>query len=55
MTFIEWTKQQEPEGPTLAAANQRTVSVTRIRERLTRIEAMLMELVGRGDADAAEN
>jgi hypothetical protein len=55
MNFIEWTKQQEPEGPTLAAANQEATKAIRYRSRLTRIERMLRELIERRDDDAAEN
>lgn len=54
MNFIEWTKQQRFEGPSLAAANKRLARVTRDRGRLTRIEAMLRELVERIDADDAD-
>jgi hypothetical protein len=55
MNFIEWVKQREPEGPTCAAANQCPSSTARTRDRLTRIEAMLKELVQRGDGDATKN
>ncbi len=41
MTFIEWTKQQEPEGPSLAAATVKTTRPPRLPER---IEALLKEL-----------
>jgi hypothetical protein len=54
MTFIEWVKA-EPEGPTLATANQRIGTTAKVRDLLTRIEAMLIELAGKGNAYAAEN
>jgi hypothetical protein len=45
MNFIEWTKQHEPEGPTLAAADPRTIKTRRDRDRLIRIETMLQDLI----------
>jgi hypothetical protein len=55
MHFIEWVCQQQPDGPSLAAANQVSTRVTRDRGRLTRIETMLRELIERRDADAQKN
>jgi hypothetical protein len=55
MNFIEWIKHQEPEGPTLAAANQRLTRITRDRNRLTRIELMVRELIEREDSHAENN
>jgi len=54
MNFIEWTKQQGPEGPSLAAANQRPSGSIRERDRLTRIERMLRELVERRTTDGTQ-
>ena len=43
MTFIEWTKQEEHSNQN--AGNPKTVKARRDRDRLTRMEAMLDELV----------
>lgn len=43
MNFIEWTKQQENNNP--IAANPRTIKTSQERDRLTRMEAMLSDLV----------
>ena len=55
MNFIEWTKQQEPEGPTLAAANPKTIKTRRDRDRLIRIETMLQELIHRNQTSERRN
>jgi hypothetical protein len=43
MRFIEWTKQEEHSNQT--AVNPKTMKTRRERDRLSRMEAMLDELV----------
>jgi hypothetical protein len=43
MTFIEWTKREENSNQN--AGNPKTMKARRDRDRLTRMEAMLDELV----------
>ena len=43
MKFIEWTKEQESNNENLA--NPKTIKTRQERDRLTRMEAMLHELV----------
>ena len=43
MNFIEWTKQQENDNT--IAANPKTIKTKQERDRLTRMEAMLDELL----------
>ena len=43
MTFIEWTRQEEYSNQN--AENPKTVKARRDRDRLTRMEAMLDELM----------
>jgi hypothetical protein len=44
-TFVEWIKQQECEASPLAAINRKTIKAHKDRDRLTRMETMLQELV----------
>lgn len=43
MNFIQWTKQQTSNNPT--AVNPKTMKTRRDQDRLTRMEAMLDELM----------
>jgi hypothetical protein len=43
MNFIQWTKHQEVNNP--IAVNPRTIKTKQERDRLTRMEAMLDELL----------
>ena len=43
MTFIEWSKREEHSNQ--SATNPKTMKTRRDRDRLTRMEAMLDELV----------
>jgi len=43
MTFIEWTKQQESRNQ--MPTNPKTIKIRQERNRLTRMEAMLDELL----------
>jgi hypothetical protein len=43
MNFIEWTKQQENNNP--IAANPKTIKTRQERDRLTRMEATLNQLL----------
>jgi hypothetical protein len=42
-TFLQWTREQGPEGPTPAEANR--VTGKRQRKSLARLESMLQELI----------
>lgn len=45
-TFNKWiNEEQKPEGSPLAAMNSKTIKTKRDRDRLTRMETMLQELV----------
>ena len=43
MNFIEWTKEQQSNNP--IAVNPRTIKTKQERDRLTRMEATLNELL----------
>jgi len=43
MKFVEWTKEQESKNP--IPSNPKTIKTRQERERLTRMEAMLDELL----------
>ena len=43
MNFIEWTENQESQEP--ISSNPRTIKTKQERDRLTRMEAMLDELL----------
>jgi hypothetical protein len=44
-TFHEWLNHQQPNGSELATTSSRTTKTKRDRDRLTRMEALLQELV----------
>ena len=45
-TFMQWIKEEKkPEGSPLAATNSKTIKTKRDRDRLTRMETMLHELI----------
>jgi Zn-dependent M32 family carboxypeptidase len=45
-TFFQWiNEQQKPEGSPLAGTNTKTIKTRRNRDRFSRMEAMLHELV----------
>jgi hypothetical protein len=43
--FNEWLNHQQPKGSELATTSSRTTKTKRDRDRLTRMEALLRELV----------
>ena len=55
--FLQWIneEQQKPEGSALAEGDPKMIRTARTRSRLTRIEAMLAELLNRRMNNASEN
>jgi len=55
-TFLQWiNEERRPEGSPLAATHRKPIKVQRDRDRLTRIEAMLTDLIQRRTNHAHEN